>query len=248
MARVVLVTGAAGGIGRAIAKEFADAGWRVVGTDREEPTGPVAFRHFVTADVSSEVDWHRIVGAAVAEGELQALINNAAVQIAKPLAETEPNEWDAVMNTNLKAPYLAVRESYPHLRKTGGAVVNVGSVHAIATSSNIAAYAASKGGLLALTRALAVELAPDRIRVNAVLPGAVDTPMLDAGLAKNAPDGMSADELRAALARKTVMGRIGAPAEIARAVRFLAEDESASFITGQALVVDGGATARLSTE
>ena len=102
--------------------------------------------------------------------------------------------------------------------------------------------------MLALTRALAVELAPDRIRVNAVLPGAVDTPMLDAGLAKNAPDGMSADELRAALARKTVMGRIGAPAEIARAVRFLAEDESASFITGQALVVDGGATARLSTE
>ena len=128
------------------------------------------------------------------------------------------------------------------------AIVNVSSVHAIQTSTNISAYAASKGGILALTRAMAIEFAPNNIRVNAVLPGAVDTPMLRSGLDRGQHSGSSMTDRLDNLARKTVNGRIGQPFEIAQAVYFLAGGETSSFMTGQALVVDGGATARLSTE
>jgi NAD(P)-dependent dehydrogenase (short-subunit alcohol dehydrogenase family) len=134
------------------------------------------------------------------------------------------------------------------MHKQGGAIVNVSSVHAVATSANIAAYAASKGALLALTRALAIELAPDNIRVNAVLPGAVDTPMLHAGLSRGHVAGADLPALMQALSKRTVMGRIGQPTEIGQTILFLADSERSSFMTGQALVVDGGATARLSTE
>ena len=114
--------------------------------------------------------------------------------------------------------------------------------------AKIAAYAASKGALLALTRALAIELAPDSIRVNAVLPGAVDTPMLRSGLTRGHLQGANVQELMQDLGRRTVMGRVGRPEEIAQAILFLADGDRSSFMTGQTLVVDGGATARLSTE
>ena len=127
-------------------------------------------------------------------------------------------------------------------------MVNVSSVHAVATSVNIATYAASKGGLLALTRAMAIEFAPDNIRVNAILPGAVDTPMLRSGLQRGHLAGSEITDRLDNLARKTVNGRIGEPREIAHAIYFLADSTQSSFMTGQALVVDGGATARLSTE
>ena len=126
--------------------------------------------------------------------------------------------------------------------------MNVSSVHAIATSANIAAYAASKGAMLALTRALAIELAPDQIRVNAVLPGAVDTPMLHSGLSRGHLRGDNVLELVQQLGSKHVMGRVGQSQEISEAIYFLADNNRSSFITGQALVVDGGATCRLSTE
>jgi len=118
----------------------------------------------------------------------------------------------------------------------------------VATSANIAAYAASKGGLLAFTRAIAIEFAPDNIRANAILPGAVDTPMLRAGLSRGHLQGGDILERLDNLARKTVSGRVGKPEEIARAIYFLADDAQSSFMTGQALIIDGGATARLSTE
>jgi NAD(P)-dependent dehydrogenase (short-subunit alcohol dehydrogenase family) len=118
----------------------------------------------------------------------------------------------------------------------------------VATSANIAAYAASKGGLLALTRAIAIEFAPDNIRANAILPGAVDTPMLRAGLGRGHVGGNDILERLDNLARRTVNGRVGRPEEIAHAIFFLADGEQSSFMTGQALIIDGGATARLSTE
>jgi NAD(P)-dependent dehydrogenase (short-subunit alcohol dehydrogenase family) len=179
---------------------------------------------------------------------LDALVNNAAVQVAKPLMETTVEEWDAVMASNLRSVFLGVKLAYPLLKEEGGAIVNVSSVHAIQTSANIAAYAASKGGLLALTRAMAIEFAPDNIRVNAILPGAVDTPMLRAGLGRGHAGHGDVQERLDNLARKTVSGKVGRPEEIARAIYFLADNEQSSFMTGQALVVDGGATARLSTE
>ena len=126
--------------------------------------------------------------------------------------------------------------------------MNVSSVHAVATSANIAAYAASKGGLLALTRAMAIEFAKDNIRVNAVLPGAVDTPMLRAGFHRGRNNEASEESQLAALAAKTVNGRVALPEEIASVIYFLADPAQSSFITGQGLLADGGATCRLSTE
>lgn len=249
--QTVLITGAAGGIGRATVALFAQKGWRVIGVDRA-PFGeefPASGR-FIQADISRPDVLERIF-FQVREftDSLTVLVNNAAHQVAKPLLETSVEEWDAVMASNLRSVFLAVKLAHPLFKTAGGgAIVNVSSVHAVQTSANIAAYAASKGGLLALTRAMAIEFAPDEIRVNAILPGAVDTPMLRAGLGRGHVGQGDIHERLENLARKTVNGRVGQPAEIAHAIYFLADDEQSSFMTGQALVVDGGATARLSTE
>lgn len=249
MQRVVLITGVAGGIGRATAQVFAEAGWRVVGVDRGAAAAPEGVARYIRADIADIAASQAIFAEVTSEeGRLDALVNNAGVQVAKPLVETTPEEWDTVMGSNLRSVYLAIRHAHPLLRAQGGAIVNVSSVHAVATSANIAAYAASKGALSALTRAVAIELARERIRVNAVLPGAVDTPMLHAGLMRGHVAGANLEELMGALAARTVMGRIGHPREIGRAILFLADETLSSFITGQELVVDGGATARLSTE
>ncbi len=249
--RVVLITGAAGGIGRATVDYFAARGWRVIGLDRA-PFVDIfpADGLFIQADISRPEALDSIFERVRAFTPLlDALVNNAAYQIAKPLLETSLEEWDAVMAVNLRAAFLMAKLAYPLLRAAeGGAIVNVSSVHAIQTSANIAAYAASKGGLLALTRAMAIEFAPDDIRVNAILPGAVDTPMLRAGLNRGHVGNGDIHQRLENLAHKTVNGRVGRPEEIAAAIYFLADNAQSSFMTGQALVVDGGATARLSTE
>ncbi len=249
MNQVVLITGVAGGIGKATAKLFAEVGWHVVGVDRRYLNSLPGVHHFIHADISDIAASQRIFAeVADDEGHIDALINNAAIQICKPLVKTTPEEWDAVMASNLRSVYLAIRHVYPLMRPRGGAIVNIGSVHAIATSANIAAYAASKVALLALTRSLAIELAPDRIRVNAVLPGAVDTPMLRASLKRGHLEIGDPQQQIEGLSRRTVIGRVGKPAEIAQAILFLADERRSSFMTGQSLVVDGGATTRLSTE
>jgi NAD(P)-dependent dehydrogenase (short-subunit alcohol dehydrogenase family) len=250
MTKTLLITGAAGGIGRATVALFAHKGWRVIGVDRNEfgedfPRSGL----FIQSDISRAEDMESILGQAKAfSNTLNALVNNAALQIAKPLVQTTVEEWDAVMAANLRSVFLGVKLAHPLLKAKGGAIVNVSSVHAVQTSANIAAYAASKGGLLALTRAMAIEFASDNIRVNAILPGAVDTPMLRAGLGRGHVGSGDVQERLDNLARKTVNGRVGTPEEIANAIYFLADNEQSSFMTGQAMIVDGGATARLSTE
>jgi NAD(P)-dependent dehydrogenase (short-subunit alcohol dehydrogenase family) len=249
VSNVALITGASGGIGSATARTFDKAGWRVIGVDRCQADSLSGIHHFIHADLSDVAASQRIFAeVADGEGRIDALVNNAAIQICKPLLETTPDEWDAVMASNVRSVYLTVRHAHPLMRGDGGAIVNVSSVHAIATSANIAAYAASKGAVQALTRALAIELAPDHIRVNAVLPGAVNTPMLRAGLNRGRGESGSVQELAEQLGNRHLMGRVGTPEEIAQAIFFLADDERSSFMTGQALVVDGGATVRLSTE
>ena len=251
MIKTVLITGAAGGIGRATVNLFTEKGWRVIGVDRSE-FGETFPKNglFIQSDISRPEDMEAIFENAQAfTDSLDAVVNNAAVQVAKPLVQTTVEEWDAVMAANLRSVFLGVKLAYPLLKAdNGGAVVNVSSVHAVQTSANIAAYAASKGGLLALTRAMAIEFAPDNIRVNAILPGAVDTPMLRAGLGRGHLGPGDMQERLDNLARKTVIGRVGTPKEIAHAIYFLADHEQSSFMTGQAMIVDGGATARLSTE
>jgi len=250
MNKTVLITGAAGGIGRATVALFAEKGGRVIGVDRN-PFGEGFPQNglFVQCDISRPEDMHSIFERTRAFSDsLDVLVNNAAQQIAKPLVDTTVEEWDAVMASNLRSVFLGAKLAHPLLKLHGGAIVNVSSVHAVQTSANIAAYAASKGGILALTRALAIEFAPDNIRVNAILPGAVDTPMLRAGLDRGHVGHGDMQERLDNLARKTVNGRVGTPQEIAQAIYFLADNDQSSFMTGQALVVDGGATARLSTE
>ncbi|MFZ1041239.1 MAG: SDR family oxidoreductase [Anaerolineales bacterium] len=248
--KTVLITGAAGGIGRATVALFAEKGWRVIGVDRnvfgdDFPKNGL----FIQSDIARPEDMHAIFEQTRAfTDSLDVLVNNAAMQIAKPLIETSVEEWDAVMASNLRSVFLSAKLAHSLLRAHGAAIVNVSSVHAIQTSANIATYAASKGGLLALTRAMAIEFAPDNIRVNAILPGAVDTPMLRAGLGRGHVGHGDMQERLDNLARKTVNGRVGTPQEIAHAIYFLADSEQSSFMTGQALVIDGGATARLSTE
>jgi NAD(P)-dependent dehydrogenase (short-subunit alcohol dehydrogenase family) len=248
--RTVLITGANGGIGRAAVLEFSQAGWAVIGVDRDA----LDFNFpesgwFIQTDISNPenvADLFKQVGER--HFGLNALVNNAAIQIAKPLIETSLEEWDRLMDINLRAVFYSVKMAYPLIRPVEGAIVNVSSVHAIATSADIASYAASKGALMALTRAMAIEFADDNVRVNAILPGAVDTPMLEAGLSRGHVSEGSMDARKAELASKTVIGRVGTPEEIAKAIYFLADNQQSSFMTGHPLVIDGGATIRLSTE
>jgi len=249
--RYMLITGAAGGIGSATVGLFARNGWHVIGVDRS-PFGGTFPKEglFIQSDISIGENMEYIFEQVKNfTSRLDALVNNAAHQVEKPILQTTVEEWDAVMASNLRSVFLAVKLAHPLLKAAhGGAIVNVSSVHAVATSANISAYAASKGGLLALTRAIAIELASDEIRANAILPGAVDTPMLRAGLTRGNLEGGDIQERLDNLARKTVNGRVGKPDEIAHAIYFLADGVQSSFMTGQALIVDGGATARLSTE
>ncbi|MEM7588401.1 MAG: SDR family oxidoreductase [Acidobacteriota bacterium] len=256
MTRVVLITGAAGGIGSAAVEVFRDAGWSVVGVDRKRGVADREGVRGVCANVAVEAEVESLLDEIEkTEGRLDAIVNNAAVQVCQPLLETSLEAWDSLLQNNLTAAFLVTRCSAPLLERSRGAVINVSSVHALATSKHKAAYAATKGALLALTRAMALELGESGIRVNAVLPGATDTPMLRAGLREDrievdaAEDAASKQErLLNELSGKHALGRIGRPEEIAQAMLFLADPHRSSFVTGQALVVDGGATARLSTE
>ena len=244
-----VVTGAAGGIGRATVDVLAGAGWRVVAVDRRSEVSFPDRVEFMQADIARPEAVESLFADLNARLDgLQALVNNAAIQIIKPLVETSVAEWDEVMNANLRSIFLTARSAYPLLVAARGAIVNVSSVHALATSTDIAAYAASKGGIMALTRAMALEFGRQGVRANAILPGAVDTPMLRAGLSREHVTGGSVEERMQALGRKTVLGRVGRPEEIGKAILFLCDPDLSSFVTGQSLVVDGGATARLSTE
>lgn len=229
-----MVTGAARGIGAAVCDVLEAQGWHVVAVDRLAMQRPGA----IQLDLA---DAELVLERLGALEHVDALVNNAAVQLFKPLAETTIADWDEVQDVNLRGAFVCMQACLPQLVRARGSVVNVASVHARATSRSIAAYAAAKGGLAAFTRAVAIELGPAGVRVNAVLPGAVDTVALDAGLERG-----SADEDR--LLRRTPLGRIGAPRDIAEAVAFLADEDRAAFITGQELVVDGGALAQLSTD
>lgn len=252
MTRVAIVTGVTGGIGRACAVAFMEAGWDVAGIGRADRPADLPGRWYARIDLGVRTATDRLRAFFAELGQIDALVNNAAVQVTKPIAETTDAEFATVMATNAAAPFVAIREAIPYLRASRGAIVNVASVHALATSAGVGAYAASKGAMVAMTRSAALELGPDGVRVNAVIPGAVDTKMLrgDAGqrLARDQGAGAGPDEGLAALATRTPLRRIGRPEEIAQAVIFLADNDRSSFITGQTLVADGGVLARLASE
>jgi NAD(P)-dependent dehydrogenase (short-subunit alcohol dehydrogenase family) len=249
MKKVAVITGAMGGIGSATLSAFLDQGWQVYGLDQDAPKESPKNAYYVECDLADPIAIEKTIAEIAQEADrMDALVNNAAAQITKPLITMTLEEWDLIMATNLRAAFLTVKHSYPLLKRAGGTVINVSSVHAVATSKDIAAYAASKGGLVALTRAMAIEFADDGIRVNAILPGAVDTPMLRDGIRRGHVGDGTDEELLDALGQKTVMGRVGQPEEIAQTILYLADPQKSGFMTGHPLIVDGGATIRLSTE
>ncbi len=245
--RLAIVTGASGGIGSATARLFVGEGWDVIGLDRRPPAVEEDGITAVPCDLANTEQIASAIAEHVGDKPLHALVNNAALQVNKALSETTDEEWDAVMNTNVRSAFACMREAHTALVLGRGAVVNVASVHAVATSSNIGAYAASKGAMVALTRAAAVELADRGVRCNAILPGAVDTQMLRDGLDRRPhPDGPGGNLQD--LIKRTPLLSVATPEDIASTIVFLADSTKSAFTTGQALVVDGGATARLSTE
>jgi len=232
-AGTAIVTGAAGGIGSATVALLGEGGWNVVGIDRDWPGGEAP-----EGSIALDIGDHDALREAIADfGELGLLVNVAAMMGESPLEDLDAAEIARTLDVNLTAAIVAAGAAVPGLAASGGgsAIVNVASVHALASRWGLAAYAASKGGMLAFTRQAAVELGPKRIRVNAVVPGAVDTAMLG-------------EDGREELVERTPLGRVAEPREVAEAIAFLADEERAGFITGQSLGVDGGVLARLSSE
>jgi len=249
--RVAVITGAASGIGRATAILFAAEGAAVLAADVQDDAGAQTVAtiraaagraEFVHADVSRSEDVRRMLGAAVEGfGRLDVLFNNAGVAVFKGVVETDEAEWDHVLGVNLRGAYLGIKYAAAEMRRQGGgAIINTASVHGVRTTAGIAAYAASKHGVIGLTRAAALDLAPHNIRVNCIQPGAIETPIMRANLRAV---GDEEDEFRKISAAEP-MGRVGTPQEIARMALFLASDD-ASFITGAAFAVDGGLLAKL---
>jgi cyclopentanol dehydrogenase len=243
--KVVLVTGAGRGIGAACARLLASEGAQVVLSDvREEQLtelanelrGDGASAQTVVLDVSKESDWTEAVRTVEsAFGALDVLLNNAGVCYIEGVDATTAEIWDHTVAVNQKGVWLGMRAVTPAMRRRGGgSIVNVSSIFGLVGGGLATAYQGTKGAVRLLTKSAAVELAPDKIRVNSVHPGFIDTE-LAAGLAD--------DELRAGLEAMTPLGRYGQPQEIAAGVLYLASDES-SFVTGSELVIDGGYTAR----
>jgi len=246
MKKSVLLTGVCGGVGQALASRLAGEGWAVYGTDIVDCPPSLQLKKFWKGNVAEEGFWHSVILRDLNKiNALDGFVHNAAIQPCSRIMETSVHEWNETLAVNLSAAFLGTRFLAPLMEGRQAAIVNVSSVHAVATSAGMSAYAASKGGLLAFTRAAALELADLNIRVNAVLPGAVDTPMLEKGLQRSRA---GPTKSRQRLISRTPLKRLASPGEIAKTICFLLDSEQSSFLTGQTIVVDGGATAQLSTE
>jgi glucose 1-dehydrogenase len=233
--KVCIVSGGGSGIGRATCLRLAREGGKVVVVDVSEEHGIETVKIvndsggqaiFSKADVSNSEEVQAAIMKAVdAWGRIDVIVNDAAMMTFKPVVELADEDWDRVLAVNLRSVFLFCKYGVPHM-PAGGSIVNISSVHAHETTKNVVPYASSKGGMEAFTRGFSEELAQRKIRINAVAPGAVDTPMLWSN-----PNVKSGAE--------KIQGAVGKPEDIAAAICFLASSE-ARFITGTTLVVDGG--------
>ncbi len=242
---VVLVTGASSGIGAAIAIAFAEDGWDVMAAGRDEG------RLDEVADVSDKiVTWSgelagseecdELVADTIEEfGQIDCLVNNAGVIVRGDATETSDDDWRFTMAINLDVPFFLSRSALPYITRSEGSIVNIASDWGLHGGERAVAYCASKGGVVLLTRAMATDHAADGVRINAICPGDVDTPMLAAAADEQ---GMDLDDYLEEAASLVPNGRVATPEEIAAVVLFLASD-SASHITGTAIPIDGGGSA-----
>jgi NAD(P)-dependent dehydrogenase (short-subunit alcohol dehydrogenase family) len=242
--KVALITGGTRGIGLATARSFLEEGAAVAAVARNRQRGETTAQElgclFVQADVRVAAECERAVADTLsAYGRLDVMVNGAGIIYRnRTVEQTTEEEWDAMLDTNLKGAFLMSKFALPALRRSKGAIVNVSSYVGLVGFAGASAYAASKAGLVSLTRTMALDHAADSIRVNAVCPGSVLTDMiLEAWEAVG-----NVEEARRAWEAKHPLGRIATPDEIAQVILFLAS-EDASFITGAALPVDGGITA-----
>lgn len=240
--KVIMITGAASGIGLACAKLFGAEGGRVVLLDIDEPKVVAAAKSLREAgapevfakhcDISNYENVKASFKESIAKfGRVDVVVNNAGLMVFKKLEDQTPADWNKVIQVDLMGTFYFIQQAFVHM-KNGGAIVNVSSVHAVETTPLVSSYAAAKAAVLSLTRSAAIEGKAKGIRVNAILPGAVDTPML-----------WENPNIKAGL-EVINQSDVGQPAEIAEAIAFLASDES-SFIQGTSLRVDGGRLARL---
>lgn len=247
MQRVALVTGGAQGIGKAVTARFLAAGMTVVSCDFDSEAVELTAKELddgsgrlfcQTADVGREQDVTDLLETVKSRfGRLDALINNAGIMIRKPLLELSLTEWRRVLDVNLTGTFLCTRSAAPLLHKSCGAIVNIASTRALMSEPETEAYAASKGGIVALTHALAVSLGP-QVRVNSISPGWIDV----SGWGKKGPAGQ--ETLRGADHTQHPAGRVGTPEDVARLAQFLIDPEN-GFLTGENIVLDGGMTRRM---
>ncbi|NBD24267.1 SDR family NAD(P)-dependent oxidoreductase [Paenibacillus glycinis] len=252
--QIVLVTGGGSGIGETSALSFAAEGASVVVADWNEADGQRTAERInaqqparedgrpraiaVRTDVSLEADVRKLIKTAIETyGRLDVLYNNAAVIHPGRLEDIEENAFDRLMSVNVKGVFLAIKHAIPHLRATKGRIVNMSSLGGLTGQANNTVYAASKGAIVAMTKSLALDYAPDGVRVNCLCPAGVSTPLLNAWVRRQADP----EQAEQALRDMHPLGRPATPEEIADAVLFLASSQSA-FVTGVALPVEGGAS------
>lgn len=236
--KVALVTGGCSGIGAAIAAKLSDKGVRVFTAQRGDDPAHECIR----ANLMDPPAPARAISEVIEQaGRLDILVNNAGIMREGTALETSETDWAETLHMNLTVPFLLIKLALPHLIQHGGSIVNIGSIEGLGSNPRHAAYCASKGGLHALTRAIAVDHGPDGVRCNAIAPGWIDTE-LNTAFIESLGD---PEEFKAALGRIHPVGRTGTPEEIAGLAVWLVSDE-AQFVTGQVWTVDGGRMSQLS--